>query len=165
MDNRLVELKNKILISFFLPVMEWQQPRGVFREKRCLFCQEMITHRPGELINLQTHLRITHEISHHEDFALHVLFLNIQEIEEMQRRLEPRLEEFRSEKDENVSDKRREEKELKDIQASLMGEMENSDSDDCDDKKEENNSDTITRTIIKEERCLDRTEDEEVMVN
>ena len=83
----------------------------------------------------------------------------------MQRRLEPRLEEFRSEKDENVSDKRREEKELKDIQASLMGEMENSDSDDCDDKKEENNSDTITRTIIKEERCLDRTEDEEVMVN
>ena len=140
--------------------MELQHPSDGLSQKQCLFCQEMIIYRPGELHNLQTHLRITHEITHNGDFALYALFLIREEMEEMQRRLEPRVKEFMSEKCESPSfqdmNQLEEDKELKDIQANLMDQMEESDSDADDDggndKKEVTTEEMNTKTVIKEER-------------
>ena len=108
----------------------------LFRETRCLFCEESITYRVGELVNLETHLTITHEVTSNQTFALYILFLNNEEIKEMKRRLEPRMRDLRSEIVQNLPSEWRpeisEQKDLDEIQARLMEQMTDSDGEEKD---------------------------------
>ena len=108
----------------------------LFRETRCLFCEESITYRFGELVNLETHLTITHEVTSNQTFALYILFLNNEEIKEMKRRLEPRMRDLRSEIVQNLPSEWRpeisEQKDLDEIQARLMEQMTDSDGEEKD---------------------------------
>ena len=108
----------------------------LFRETRCLFCEESITYRVGELVNLETHLTITHEVTNNQTFALYILFLNNEEIKEMKRRLEPRMRDLRSEIVQNLPSDWRpeisEQKDLDEIQARLMEQMTDSDGEEKD---------------------------------
>ena len=107
-----------------------------FRETRCLFCEESITYRVGELVNLETHLTITHEVTSNQTFALYILFLNNEEIKEMKRRLEPRMRDLRSEIVQNLPSEWRpeisEQKDPDEIQARLMEQMTDSDGEEKD---------------------------------
>ena len=53
------------------------------REKICLFCLDVISYRNGDLTNLETHLRITHEVKENACIALSVLFLSTEELDEL----------------------------------------------------------------------------------
>ena len=87
-------------------------------------------YRVGQLVSLETHLRLTHKITNNEVFALCILFLNKAEIEEQQVLLEPRLNKVRAEIIENPPleskpdiAKLREERELREIQRNLIEQL------------------------------------------
>ena len=102
-------------------------------EKQCLFCSEFIPYRIGVLRNLETHLRISHDISANKGFNLYILFLSQEE------RDEPRMKELRMEEEgeqEDFTELREdwEDKKLDEIQRSIFEQlMDSFDSEDDDD--------------------------------
>ena len=85
------------------------------REKICLFCLDVISYRNGDLANLETHLKITHEMKENLSMGLSVLFLSTEELDELQTRLEPRMLSVRDPRKCEVDEDDREETELKAI--------------------------------------------------
>ena len=69
-------------------------------EKQCLFCSDSIPYRYGDLRNIETHLKISHDIKDNKGFSLYIVFLSQEERAELQFRLEPRMKELRMDNEE-----------------------------------------------------------------